>query len=35
MAKIRLEDIQVELEKDSWKVLSTEYNNLDTEMTFQ
>ena len=35
MAKIRLEDIQVELEKDGWKVLSTEYNNLDTEMTFQ
>lgn len=35
MAKIRLEDIQVELEKENWKVLSTEYKNLDEEMIFE
>lgn len=35
MAKIRLEDIQVELEKENWKVLSDNYVNLDTEMIFQ
>lgn len=35
MAKIRLEDIQVELEKENWKLISDTYNNLDTEMIFQ
>ena len=35
MAKIRIEDIQNELAADGWKVISTEYNNLDTEMTFE
>ena len=35
MAKIRLEDIQKELNADGWKVISTEYINLDTEMTFE
>jgi hypothetical protein len=35
MAKIRLEDIENELAIDGWKVISTEYINLDTEMTFE
>lgn len=35
MAKIRLEDIQQELAQDNWKVISEEYINLDTEMTFE
>ena len=35
MAKIHIEDIQNELAADDWKVISTEYNNLDTEMTFE
>lgn len=35
MAKIRLEDIVNELSADGWKVISTEYVNLDTEMTFE
>ena len=35
MAKIKLEDIQNELSADGWKVISTEYVNLDTEMTFE
>lgn len=35
MAKIKLEDIREELANENWLVLSTEYNNLDTEMTFQ
>ena len=35
MPKIKLEDIQNELAVDGWKVISTEYVNLDTEMTFE
>lgn len=35
MAKIRIEDIQTELRADGWKVISTEYTNLDTQMTFE
>lgn len=35
MAKIKFEDIQNELAADGWKVVSTEYVNLDTEMTFE
>jgi hypothetical protein len=35
MAKIKLEDIQNELAADGWKIISTEYVNLDTEMTFE
>lgn len=35
MAKIRIEDIQNELGAEGWKVISTEYVNLDTEMTFE
>ena len=34
MAKITLEDIRKELEEENWKVLSTTYKNLDTEMEF-
>ena len=35
MAKIHIEDIQNELRAEGWKVISTEYVNLDTEMTFE
>ena len=35
MAKLKLEDIQNELSADGWKLISTEYVNLDTEMTFE
>lgn len=35
MAKIRLEDIQAELAADGWKLISSEYVNLDTEMMFE
>lgn len=34
MARITLETIAQELEVDNWKVLSTEYKNLDIEMEF-
>ena len=35
MSKIKLQDIQDELQKEDWKVISDIYKNLDTEMTFQ
>ena len=35
MAKIRIEDIQDVVDGEGWKLLSTEYTNLDTEMTFE
>lgn len=35
MTKITLNQIQEELAADGWKVISTEYTNLDTEMTFE
>lgn len=35
MAKIKLEDIQNELAADGWKVISTSYENLKSEMTFE
>lgn len=35
MAKIKLEDIQNELAAEGWKVISSEYKSLDTEMTFR
>ena len=35
MARINLEDIRAELNKDGWKVISEEYVNLDTEMIFE
>ena len=35
MAKITLEQIKEELAADGWLVLSSEYKNLDTEMTFE
>lgn len=34
MARIKIESIAEELEPDGWKVLSTDYQNLDTEMEF-
>lgn len=34
MARIKIETIAEELAADNWKVLSTEYQNLDTEMEF-
>lgn len=35
MARIKIEDIRAELNKDDWKVISEEYVNLDTEMVFE
>lgn len=35
MAKIKIEDIQNEITADGWKMYSTEYTNLDTEMIFE
>ena len=35
MAKITLDQIKQEIEQDGWKVLSLEYKNLETEMTFE
>jgi len=35
MARITLEEIAQELAKENWKVLSTEYTNLSTEMSFE
>mgnify|MGYP002514161332 FL=1 len=35
MARIKIEDIRAELEKDNWKVVSEEYVNLETEMIFE
>ena len=35
MARITLEEIAQVLAKDNWKVISTDYQNLDTEMEFQ
>ena len=35
MAKIKLSDIQEELTKVGWKVISEEYCNLDSEMVFE
>lgn len=35
MARIKIEDIRAELEKDKWKVISEEYVNLDMEMIFE
>jgi len=32
--RISLGSIKEELNQDNWQVLSTEYKNLDTEMTF-
>lgn len=34
MARIKIETIAEELALDGWKVLSTDYQNLDTEMEF-
>lgn len=34
MARIKIESIAEELAPEGWKVLSTEYQNLDTEMEF-
>ena len=35
MARITIEGIAQELAKDNWKILSTEYTNLSTEMCFE
>lgn len=35
MARILLEDIRAEVEKEGWKVLSTNYENLNSEMIFE
>lgn len=35
MSKIKLEEIQILLKEKNWKLISTEYKNLDTEMIFE
>ena len=35
MSKIKIEDIQEELAKEGWELLSENYKNLDEEMTFK
>lgn len=35
MSKIRIEDIREEIQQDGWKLLSTEYKNLDSELIFK
>lgn len=35
MAKITIEQIQMGLLPDNWKILSTEYKNLDSELIFE
>ena len=35
MAKITLDQIKQAIEQDRWKLLSTEYKNLTTQMTFE
>lgn len=35
MSKIKIEDIQKEISAFNWKVLSTEYKNLNEEMVFE
>ena len=34
MARIKIESIAEELAPEGWKVISTDYQNLDTEMEF-
>lgn len=35
MAKIRIEDIKKQIEVDGWSLISEEYKNLDSELTFK
>ena len=35
MAKITIDQIKEELSADGWKILSSEYKNLDTELIFE
>ena len=35
MAKIRIEEIKQKVEEAGWKLITQQYNNLDTEMTFE
>ena len=35
MSKIKIEEIQKAAEQHGWVLLSTEYKNLDTELTFE
>ena len=35
MSKITIEEITQVLKPENWQVISTDYKNLDTEMTFQ
>jgi Holliday junction resolvasome RuvABC endonuclease subunit len=35
MARIKIEEIQEELAKDGWKLISDEYENLESEMIFE
>lgn len=35
MARIKIEDIRLELAQDNWKVISDTYENLDSELVFE
>lgn len=35
MSKIKIEEIQEELQKENWQLISNEYKNLDSEMIFK
>ena len=35
MSKIKIEDIKAAAKQHGWTLLSTEYKNLDTELTFE
>lgn len=35
MSKIKIEEIQDELEKEGWQLVSSEYKNLESEMVFK
>ena len=35
MAKLKIEDIRNDLESKNWKLISTEYKNLDTELEME
>ena len=35
MAKLKIEDIRKDLEERGWKLISTEYKNLETELEME
>ena len=35
MSKIKIEEIQAELKKENWKLISEVYENLDSELVYE